>query len=216
MNTRTTTRTILLADPHALFRAGLKTVVAEHGLEVVAEARDAEGAIAAAELHRPSVCLMDADLPGGSILAVKRMTYRVPETAVVVLATEVTPDLLLAAIRAGASGVVAKSATSAGLMRALASVLTGQPAIPRAGIASLIQELRGSGRHRVSFDGRPLSLTGREAHVLELLQQGMTTAQVAEELGLSQVTVRRHVAAVSAKAGGTASRTDLLRLLHVA
>jgi DNA-binding NarL/FixJ family response regulator len=192
-----------------------RTVLAEAGLVVVAEARDSDGAIAAAELHRPGVCLMDADLPGGGILTVRRITYRVPETAVVVLAPVVSSEVLLAAIRAGANGIVAQSANADGVMRAVASVLDGQAAIPRAAIASLIHEFRGGGGKRASIEGRPLSLTERESQVLELLQANLTTAQIAGELGLSQVTVRRHLGAISAKAGGS-GRAELASLVQVA
>jgi DNA-binding NarL/FixJ family response regulator len=208
-------RTVLLADPQPLFRAGLKTVLSEHGLEVIAEAADAAGAVAAAERHHPGVCIMDANLPGGGILAVRRLTYRVPDTRVIVIAPVVAADGLLAAVRAGASGFVPKTTTGKGLARAVESVLDGQAAIPRAAIAGLIHEFRGGGRQRASVGGMPLSLTEREAQVLELLRDSLTTQQIARELGLSPVTVRRHLGAIAAKAGKR-GRTDLLRLVRVA
>lgn len=207
-------RTVLLADPQPLFRAGLKTVLSEAGLEVIAEATDAAGAVAAAESHHPGVCIMDANLPGGGILAVRRLTYRVPDTLVVVIAPVVTPESVLAAVHAGASGFVSKTTSGKGLARAVESVLAGEAAIPRAAIAGLIHEFRG-GTQRASVGGLPLLLTDREAQALELLRDGLTTQQIALELGISPVTVRRHLGAIATKAGKR-GRTDLLRLVHVA
>jgi DNA-binding NarL/FixJ family response regulator len=207
-------RTVLLADPQPLSRAGLKTVLEKAGLEVVAEATDAAGALAAAEHHHPGVCILDANLPEGGILVVRRITDRVPDTLVVVIAPVVAPEGLLAAVRAGASGYVPKTATGKGLVRAIEAVLGGQAAIPRAAVASLIHEFRGGGRQRASVGGRPLSLTAREAQVLELLRDGLTTKQIARELGVSPVTVRRHLGGVAAKAGKR-GRADLVRLVDV-
>jgi DNA-binding NarL/FixJ family response regulator len=208
-------RTVLLADSQPLSRTGLRTVLDRAGLEVVAEATDAAGAVAAAELHHPGVCILDASLPGGGILAVRRITDRVPDTLVVLIAPVVALEGLLAAVRAGASGYVPKTATGKGLVRAVEAVLDGQAAIPRAAVASLIHEFRGGGRQRASVGGRPLSLTAREAQVLELLKDGLTTQQIARELGVSPVTVRRHLGGVAAKAGKL-GRADLVRLVDVA
>jgi len=207
-------RTVLLADPQPLSRAGLKTVLEKAGIEVVAEASDAAGAVAAAERHHPSVCIVDASLPGGGIVVVRRIADRAPGTLVVVIAPVVAPEGLLAAVRAGASGYVPKTATGKGLVRAVEAVLAGQAAIPRAAVASLIQEFRGGGRQQTSVGGLPVSLTAREAQVLELLRDGLTTQQIARELGVSPVTVRRHLGAIAAKAGKP-GRADLIRLVDV-
>jgi DNA-binding NarL/FixJ family response regulator len=159
---------------------------------------------------------MDDDLPGGGVLAVRRLTYRVPDTAVVVVAPTLSADAVLANVRAGANGIVSKSTTAIGLARAVESVLAGQASIPRASISSLIHEFRGGGgRQRASIDGRPLSLTEREVEVLELLRENLPTAQIARQLGLSQVTVRRHLGAIAGKAGEP-DRKALLRLVRVA
>jgi DNA-binding NarL/FixJ family response regulator len=207
-------RTVLLADPQSLFRAGLRKVLRDAGFEVVAEAVDSVGAIAAADLHHPDVCVMDADLPGGGIRTIRRITHRVPETVVVVVTPIISADGLLAAVRAGADGVVPKTTTGEGLARAVQSVLDGQAAIPRAAIAALVHEFRGGGRQRTSIGGIQLSLTDREAQVLELLKENLTTQQIARELGVSPVTVRRHLGSIAAKAGKR-GRTELLRLVQV-
>jgi DNA-binding NarL/FixJ family response regulator len=208
-------RTVILAAAQPLFREGLQSVLAAHDLTVVAEAADADTAVAAAERHHAGICIMDGDLPGGGILAVRRITYRVPETAVVVLAPDLDSETVLAAVRAGANGILATTTTGAGLIRAVESVLDGQASLPRSTIATLIHELRGGAGRHTSVDGSPLLLTEREAQVLELLRENLTTAQIARELGVSQVTVRRHLSAVAAKIGGGRPR-ELLRLVRVA
>lgn len=211
-----TPRTVILAVAHPLFREGLKTVLTAYDLEVVAEAADGDAAVAAAESHAAGVCVMDDDLPGGGVLAVRRLTHRVPDTAVVVLAHTLSADVVLGNVRAGANGIVSTSTTALGLTRAVESVLAGQASIPRMSISSLIHEFRGGiGRHRASIDGRPLSLTEREVEVLELLRENLTTARIADQLGLSQVTVRRHLGAIARKAGEP-DREALVRLVQVA
>ena len=219
-----TERSVLLAAAQPLFRQGLQTVLAEHGLAVVAEAADADAALAAAQRHAPAVCVLDWDLPGGGTLAVRRITDRASRTAVVVLMPELSAEIVLAAVRAGANGIVATTTTADGLMRAVASVLDGQASIPRRAIADLIHECRGDVGARASLDDRTLVLTARELQVLELLREDMTTAQVARELVVSQVTVRRHLGAIVAKAERRKQpradekngRAELLRLVRVA
>jgi DNA-binding NarL/FixJ family response regulator len=208
-------RTVILAAAQPLFREGLQSVLAAHGLDVVAEAADADAAVSAAERHHAGVCVMDEGLPGGGVLAVRRITYRVPETAVVVLARTLDSETVLAAVRAGANGILATTTTGAGLIRAVESVLDGQASLPRSTIVTLIHEFRGSAGRQASVEGSPLVLTDREAEVLELLRENLTTAQIARELGVSQVTVRRHLGAVAAKIGGRRPR-ELLRLVQVA
>jgi DNA-binding NarL/FixJ family response regulator len=215
---------ILLAAAQPLFREGLQTVLSAHGFSVVAEATDARSAIAAAAEHRPSGCVLDENLPGGGILTVRRITERSPETGVVVLTSELSAETVLAAVRAGANGIVSATTTGNGLIRAVASVLDGQASIPRKAIADLIRECRNDNAPRVSLDDRSLALTPRELEVLELLHEDLTTGQIARALTVSQVTVRRHLGAIVAKAERRGQpraesgngRSGLLRLVRVA
>jgi DNA-binding NarL/FixJ family response regulator len=194
-------RTVLVAGQHSLARAALRAVLTQKGLEVVAEAQDATEAAVAAARTRPSLCLLDAELPGGGVLAVRRVIDRAPGTLVVVVAPALDPERLLAALRAGASGYVTQGLDADGLARAIDAALAGQMVVPRAAVATLIDQIRdGRGRH-ASLDGQRLSLTRREAEVVERLRDGMSTHEIAEELELSAVTVRRHLATVAKKAG---------------
>jgi DNA-binding NarL/FixJ family response regulator len=208
-------RTMLIAAAQPLFRGGLASVFAANDFDVVAHADNADRAIAAAAQHRPAVCIIDADLPGGCILALKRITDRVAGTGVIVVASSLDSETVLAAVRAGADGIVMKTSTSGGLVRAVEAVLRGHAAIPRAALAGLVDEFRGLGRHGASVEGTRLPLTNREKQVFDLLRENLTTAEIARELSVSQVTVRRHLGSITAKAGGRPAR-DLLRPIRIA
>lgn len=206
----TSPRTVLLADPQTMGRAGLRTILATAGFDVVSEAGDAADAVAGAIRHRPDICIVDAALPGGWLPAVRRIKQRVPEAVVVVSAPATFDDgLVVQAMLAGASGMLPANPTIDGLLRTIEAVLAGEVAVPRAAVARLIGELRGSSAKRTSLGGATLLLTARESQVLELVRDGLTTKQIAHDLGLSPVTVRRHVGSIAAKAG-PAGRRELL------
>jgi DNA-binding NarL/FixJ family response regulator len=207
-------RGVFIADSQPAFRAGVRSVLEEAGLEVLGEADEALEALEEIAALQPGICLIDANLRGG-IVAVSRITQRVDAPAVLVLASMVTPDGLLAALRAGASGYLPRSTPGVGLVRAVESVLEGHFAVTRGSVAALIHEVRGGGRQRLSIGGIPVSLTEREAQVLELFASGIATQEIATELGLSPVTVRRHLGAIAAKVGKR-GREQLLRLVRTA
>jgi DNA-binding NarL/FixJ family response regulator len=207
-------RAVFIADSQPAFRAGLRSVLEEAGLEVLGEADDALEALDEIAELQPGICLIDANLRGG-IVAVSRITQRVGAPAVLVLASMLTPDGLLAALRAGASGYLPRSTSGTGLVRAVESVLDGHFAVTRGSVTALIHEVRGGGRQRLSIGGIPVSLTEREAQVLEFFAGGMPTQEIASELGLSPVTVRRHLGAIAAKVGKR-GREQLLRLVRTA
>ena len=146
------------------------------------------------------VCVLDAGLPG-AMAATKRITEEPDETLVVVLGCTEGEDEPIAAVRAGAIGFLPCHTTAAGLARAVDAVLGGSAAISRTGVGALIEELRANGRQRARIAGAGVSLTEREAATLELLRAGLTTRQIAEELRVSPVTVRRHLGMVARKAG---------------
>ena len=207
-------RAVFIADAQPAFRAGLRSVLERAGLEVVGEAGDALDALDEIAALQPGICLIDANLRGG-IVAVSRLTQHVDAPAVLVLASVLSPDGLLAALRAGASGYLPRSTPGTGLVRAVESMLEGHVAVTRGSVAALIHEVRGGGRQRLSIGGIPVSLTEREAQVLELFAGGMPTQEIAGELGLSPVTIRRHLGAIAAKAGKR-GRDQLLRLVRPA
>lgn len=182
-----------------MIRAARRSVLSRAGLNVVAEVADASRAAKAAELYRAGLVLVDSEIPGGCVLAVRRIAERAPGTAVLVVAPKLDHERLLAAVRAGAHGLIAETHGAASLVRAVEVALAGESVIPRAGVTALIAELRGGAQEQTSIDGFPLQLTRREADVMKRRREGMTTKEIAYELDLSDVTVRRHLSSVARK-----------------
>ncbi len=190
----------MLAGGQALVRAARRSVLAHAGLDVVAEVADASRAAKAAELYQAGIVLVDSEIPGGCVLAVRRIVERAPATSVLVVAPELYQERLLAAIRAGAAGFVSETLGANGLVRAVEVALGGDTVIPRAGVVSLIEHLRDGRHEQTSVDGLSLRLTRREADVMARLRGGLTPKEIAHELDLSDVTVRRHLSSVARKA----------------
>jgi DNA-binding NarL/FixJ family response regulator len=191
---------VVVAGGHALVRAARRSVLARAGVDVAADVADASRAAKAAELYRAGLVLVDSEIPGGCVLAVRRITERAPGAAVLVVAPELDQEGLLAAIRAGADGFVPETLGVSGLVRAVEVALRGDAIIPRAAVATLIEQLRGGAQEQTSVDGLPLQLTRREADVMTRFREGMTPKEIAYELDLSDVTVRRHLSSVAKKA----------------
>jgi len=206
-------RTALIADPQPMFRAGLAAALRRAGIEVVAEASTTLAAVTAATRLRPGICVLDGSLPGGTLAATKRISALSPDMLVVVLGPADDDELLVASVRAGASGYLPRSTSVRGLARALDAVFDGSAAITRTGVTALVRELRTGGRQRSRINGASVSLTEREARVAELLRDGLDTGEIAEELGVSPVTVRRHLGSISQKVGAD-GRSSLLRVLR--
>jgi DNA-binding NarL/FixJ family response regulator len=174
-------------------------VLTRAGLEVSADVADASRAAKAAELYEAGLVLVDSEISGGCLLAVRRITERAPGTAVVVVAPVLDHEMLLAAIRAGAAGFVLETLGASGLVRAVEVALSGESVVPRAGVGTLIEQVRGT-QEQTSVDGQQLQLTRREADVMVRSREGLTPKEIAYELDLSQVTVRRHLSSVARKA----------------
>ena len=190
---------VVVAGGQALVRAARRGVLARAGLEVVADVADASRAGKAAELYGAGLVLVDAGIPGGHVVAVRRIVERAPASAVLIVAPELDHESLLAAVRAGALGFIAESHGAGSLVRAVEVALAGESVIPRAGVSALIDELRGGPQEQTSVDGFRLQLTRREADVMKRRREGMTTKEIALELDLSDVTVRRHLSSVARK-----------------
>jgi DNA-binding NarL/FixJ family response regulator len=193
--------TVLVADDHAPTRAGVRDALGDDGFTVVAEAAGADAAVELALRERPDVCLLDVHMPGGGIAAAARITENLPESAVVMLTVSRDDEDLFAALRAGAAGYLLKDMDPARLAPALRGVVAGEAAVPRTLVARVVEEFRSSER-RPSLPlvrSRGARLTAREWEVLELLCERLTTGEIAHRLGLSAVTVRRHVSSILAK-----------------
>jgi DNA-binding NarL/FixJ family response regulator len=185
---------VLIADDHPSTRAGVRESLENAQFEVVGEAEDAESAIKLAIEHEPDICVLDVHMPGGGITAAQEITSRLPRTAVVMLTVSNDDEDLFAAIRAGASGYLLKDMDPDRLAEALKGIVSGEAAVPRALVARLVEEFRGAGKRRIALsDARTVEFTDREWDVLVRLRDGLTTTQIAEQLFVSPVTVRRHL-----------------------
>jgi DNA-binding NarL/FixJ family response regulator len=194
---------VVVAGAHLPTRTGIRLVLERNGFEICAEAPDANSAVAAVLREKPELCLVDADLPGGAMLATAQITTRAPATDTVVLAAEADEQGVVDALHAGASGYLPLEANPEGLVRALRAVRRGEPAVPRSLLGPLVDQFRvRERRRRVSVRGGiEVELTRRQSEVFELLRDGLGTTEIAARLGLSPVTVRRHLSLVLEKLG---------------
>jgi len=193
-------RSIVVAGGHSLVRATRRSVLSRAGLEVVADVADTSRAARAAELYEAGLVLIDAEIAGGCIFAVRYIAERAPRAGVLVVAAELDHERLLAAVRAGARGFISETHGAGGLVRAVEVALAGESVIPRAGVGALIDEVRGGVQGQASIGALPLQLTRREAEVMKRRRTGMTTKEIAYELDLSDITVRRHLSSATRKA----------------
>ena len=193
--------TVVLADDHPSVRAGIRDTLEAGGFEVVAEAADADAAVAAAMACQPDLCVLDVHMPGSGITAASKIVAGCPDTAVVMLTVSQDDEDLFQSLRAGAAGYLLKDTDPERLPHALRGVLRGEAALPRVLVARLVGEFQARSRRRMPLLRRPegAALTPKEWEVLELLQGGCTTAETAQRLGVTAVTVRSHVAAILKK-----------------
>ena len=192
---------VLIADDQARARATVRAALdTDPAFEVCAEASDADGAIEAALLTRPDVCVLDINMPGSGISAAGRISSLLPDTAIVMLTVSRLDADLFDALRAGASGYLLKDIDEDRLGAALQQVLRGEATLPGTLVTRLVEEFRDREARRVPLsDHGRARLTGREWDVLELMRAGLTTNEMADRLFVSPTTVRTHVSAVLRK-----------------
>ena len=194
--------TVVLGDAESAMRAGVRRALEAGGLRVLAEASSAEDVVAAAAELQPTVCLLAVHLPGCGIAAAQRIKAARRDTKVVMLTGSDRDEDLFAAVRAGADGYLLKTTSAARLAMAVAGVVSGEAAIPRRLVARLVQDYRGRGRGRIlrlAGSDTPIVLTAREFEVITRLVDGESTAEIARDLRISEVTARRHISSVEHK-----------------
>lgn len=163
-------------------------------VEVCAQAEDSDRAIRAAMREQPDLCLV-GDLIAGDVLgAIRGISRAAPGCAVVVLAQAHDADYLLDCIRAGAVGYVPGPVDPERLRRVVMAAAANEAVIPRSVVLELVLELRARG-------GGADSLTMRESQVLGMLRRGHKTADIADRLAITPVTVRRHISELVRKLG---------------
>ncbi len=184
---------ILIADDHALFRSGLRSLLASvPDTDVVGEASTGQDAIAQAEALQPDVVLMDIQMPGlNGIDATRRIVATSPHIGVIIVTMFEDDDSVFAAMRAGARGYVLKGADQEEMLRTIRAVARGEALFGPA-IAARLMTYFSTPRPTVSPQVFP-ELTDREREVLQLIAAGHNNEVIAHRLVLSPKTVRNHV-----------------------
>ena len=189
---------ILLIDDHTLFRSGLKLLLRRQSdFDVVAEAADGVEGLKRARELQPDVILLDLNMPGLSGLEVLHiLTQEVPGSAVIVLTVSEEGDELAAALRGGARGFLVKNADADTLVQAIRRAAAGEPAIDPAMTPKLIEQFRQQVQ-RPEPDPVPTAqrsrLTPRELQVAQLLARGASNKVIANQLDVTESTVKIHV-----------------------
>lgn len=195
---------VLVVDDQRVVREGLGTLVGLlDGIEVVGTAADGEEAVAAAATLRPDVVLMDLRMPRcDGVEATRRLRAQDPTVIVLMLTTYADDRSVIDALRAGARGYLTKDAGAEEIRQALHQVARGQAAIDPAVQHHLVQAVAtggpGPGPSEVEL---PDGLTPREGEVLALIAEGLSNAEIAERLVVSETTVKSHINHLFAKTG---------------
>jgi two-component system response regulator NreC len=197
-----TTTTIVLADDHTVMRNALRLLLdAEEDFEVVAEAGDTEAAVRFVRGHKPTVLILDLNMPGRSSLdAIPDILEASPQTEIVVLTMQNEPAFARRALQAGVRGYVLKEAADSELVQAVRSAAAGN---------TYLQPALGA-RLASATNGETDELSERERDVLRLIALGHTNAEVAEQLFISIRTVESHRAHIQQKLR-VSTRAELVR-----
>jgi DNA-binding NarL/FixJ family response regulator len=193
--------TVVVADDQPMVRAGLRSLLeGEDGVVVVAEAVDGEQALRAVRHHRPDVVLMDIRMPNlDGLEATRRLVAESSPTRVLVLTTFDLDEYVFEALRAGASGFLLKDATAEELISAVRTLAAGDGVLAPAVTRRVIEAFGSVPRADPELADRLNSLSTREVEVLRLLARGLSNAEIARELFVSDATAKTHVSNVLTK-----------------
>lgn len=194
---------VMVVDDQALVREGLMTLLeAASDIKPVAAATDGEEAVALCARHRPDVVLMDLRMPRvDGVEATRRIRAAQPDTEIVVLTTHADEASILDALQAGARGYLTKDAGIAEIARAIHAAADHQALLDPVVQSRLIAAARAGARPAPAAETLPDQLTPREAEVLSLIARGLSNAEIAAALVVSEATIKTHINHVFAKIG---------------
>ena len=196
---------VLIVDDHAIVRKGIRALLAtEPNIQVLGEAKDGREAIAEVERLRPDVILMDLVMPEmDGIEAIRQITGRQPGSRILVLTSFATDEKVFPAIKAGALGYLLKDSNPEELVQAIHQVHRGESSLHPTIARKLLQELARPPQRPPTSE----PLTDREMSVLRLIAHGLSNQEIADQLTISEATVRTHVSNILSKLH-LASRTQ--------
>jgi len=191
---------VVIADDQSMMRAGFRAVLEATGdIAVVAEAGTGEEAVRAVGEHAPDVVLMDIRMPGMDGI---EATRRLPRSRVLILTTFGLDQYILEALRAGASGFLLKDAPTQEVVAAVRAVAAGDAVLSGAVTRQLLDQVARRLPVAVSHQAGELErLTAREQEVLRMLATGLSNAEIAAALVVSEATVKSHVSSLLGKLG---------------
>jgi NarL family two-component system response regulator YdfI len=189
---------ILVADDHLIIRQGLRLILeTEPGFELVGEASDGAEAVRLCSELKPDVVLMDLRMPGmDGLTAIERLQVQQPRVAVVILTTFNEDDLMMRGLRAGAKGYLLKDTDRETLFNAIRAAARGETLLRPEIIARVLSNAGET--HDLSGT---TNLTGRELEVLLCVAQGERSKEIAARLGITERTVKAHLAGIYNKLG---------------
>ena len=196
---------VLVADDHVVVRQGIRALLAtEPDIDVVGEAENGREAVAKVDRLQPDVILMDLVMPEmDGIEAIHHITARQPGARILVLTSFAADDKVFPAIKAGALGYLLKDSEPEELVGAIRQVYRGEPSLHPTIARKVLQEVSGPSERPPT----PEPLTEREMEVLQLVARGQSNREIADELAISEATVRTHVSNILGKLH-LASRTQ--------
>lgn len=191
---------ILLVDDHEVVRRGLRALLeAESDLEVVGEAGSVAEALRRVGFDAPDVVVLDVRLPDGSgVEACRDIRSAFPDVKVLMLTSYADEEALMSAILAGASGYLLKRIDSLALVESLRKIGNGESLLDQEMVSKLFSALRGGGRTADPILGK---LSQQERRILDLIAEGMTNRQIAENMFLAEKTVKNYVSNLLTKLG---------------
>jgi len=212
MPARTRKIRVMIADDHAILRAGLRMLVnAQADMEVVSEAPDGEKAVQTARETKPDVALLDLTMPRvGGMKALQEMARDCRETRVLVLTMHDDPAYLRSALAAGASGYLLKRAVDAELIAAIRAVHRGGVFVDPRLANILVQDVLAKTRRKAGSTRPANILSHRELQVLTLVARGYTSAEIAKQIFVGVKTIETYRSRLTEKLG-LRTRSDVIR-----